>query len=324
MDYRCSAIKASFTLLLLGLAACQPTAPQGSIEPPDILRWAKPDANVLTILSTEPNECLTSNLKASNVTTTTQLHQQNIALGRMAFRSPFLLGGQAARRGLTCQSCHTQGQRNENFFVIGLSDEPGTADVTSFHFSDELGDESFNPALIPSLSDDVRGIDYDQNNDELEKFVTRLITKEFTGPTPLPEVKTALLAYLRDLDDSACQSSQLQGAALLRYKLTGISETFDILLNNSFKPDTQNFLTNALRAELGRLHLRYPNTQRIQKELVAISQGLKLREAPLTRENLASAQQRWDDLLPRMETAYNRSLFHEGAITDWADAALNR
>lgn len=319
MDYRRSAIKASLAFLFLSLAACQPTTPQGPIEPPDILRWAKPDANVVAILSIEPNECL-----ISQTTEAADLHKQNIALGRMAFRSPFLLGGQAARRGLTCQSCHTQGQRNENFFVIGLSEDPGTADVTSFHFSDELGDESFNPAPIPSLSDDFRGVDYDEAADELEKFVTRLITKEFTGPTPLPEVKTGLLAYLRDLNDTACESAQLKGKDVLSYKLTVISETFDVLLNNSFKAETQIFLTNALRSELGRLHLRYPNDPEIQKELVTISQGLISRQEPLTQESLTSAQQKWANLQPNMERAYKRSLFNESAILKWANDALNQ
>ena len=91
-----------------------------------------------------PNECLPRHETAKQT--------QKIAVGRLAFRSPYLLGGQAARRGLTCQACHGQGQTNTHFFVTGLSSAPGTADVTSFHFSDELGDEAFNPVPIPSLS----------------------------------------------------------------------------------------------------------------------------------------------------------------------------
>jgi len=113
-----------FFLTVLSLAACngETSKPSTDTPAPQITTWIHSDTNLVSALSEEPRECLPP---IANTQTT---------LGRLAFRSPFLLGGQAARRGLTW----------------------------------------------------------------------RLITKEFTGPEPTPEVESALLSYLRALDDSYC------------------------------------------------------------------------------------------------------------------------
>ena len=174
---------------------------------PEITRWIHPDDDIVTALSEEPCECLPEDASAQDI------------LGRLAFRSPFLLGGQAARRGLTCQACHSQGQTNSHFFVVGLSDAPGTADVTSFHFSDELGDEIFNPVPIPSLSDSIETVSFSGETDDLDKFVHRLITKEFTGPEPVPDVEAALLSYIRALDDRFCTTPTIADEDLWQFNI---------------------------------------------------------------------------------------------------------
>jgi len=304
-----------FTTLYLAvaticIAGCAERAPQTEFNPPDITRWAKPDVNVTELLSVEPNECLAP--------VTQNADFQAIALGRMAFRSPFLLGGQATRRGLTCQACHTQGVRNENFFVIGLSDEPGTADVSNFHFSDELGDEIFNPSPIPSLSDDIRGVDYDPTKTDFEDFVTRLITKEFTGKNPSPEIKGALMTYLRALDDSQCSDKILIGPDLLDYKVKVIEQTFGALEQNSYTTATQNFLTAALRIELGRLNTRFPNSGAVQSELLSISQHLNGRGADVTSAQIKRAAQQWTAMSPTITNHYSKSLFNPVAIERWS------
>jgi len=300
------------TLLLAGCAERAPQAKLGSpdIEPPDITRWAAPDVDLIQLLSVEPNECLPPPAQSGNL--------QNIALGRMAFRSPFLLGGQASRRGLTCQACHTQGARNENFFVVGLSETPGTADVSNFHFSDELGDEVFNPSPIPSLSDDIRIVDYDPNQSDFEDFVIRLITKEFTGKHPSPEIKTALLSYLRQLDDSHCTDESLSGADLLAYKVKVIDQTFVVLSQNNFTPTTQTFLSAALRVELGRLNTRFPNTETVQTELLGISQHLNSRGGDVSAAQIRQAAQQWSALAPNLASYYGESLFNPPMIAKWA------
>jgi len=290
--------------LLLGLAACgdNNAAVYQTAEPPDIGRWAHPDADYVALFSDEPNECLAATPPTEQV------------LGRLAFRSPFLLGGQAARRGLTCQSCHGQGAVNDGFFVIGLSETPGTADVTSFHFSDVLGDESFNPVPIPSLSDDIEGVDFAPNSPELEAFVTRLITKEFTGPVPSPQVKAALLSYLRGIRSELCDTPRLQQADLLAYKIRVIDQSFEALTTQDLPQDTLSFMTAALRIELGHLHDRFPNDPKLQAELVAISSAMRgaIRLAPMRDD--------WVNLKDRLAGAYKRSLFNPDIIRDWEAA----
>jgi len=296
-------------LIILSLAGCAEREPQEAVEPPDIIRWTKPGANIVALLYSEPNECLPAAVQSAEF--------QTIALGRMAFRSPFLLGGQATRRGLTCQACHTQGARNENFFVIGLSDTPGTADVSSFHFSDELGDEIFNPSPIPSLSDDIRGVDYDPAKTDFEDFVTRLITKEFTGKNPSPEIKSALLTYLRALDDTHCETAILTGEDLMAYKVDVIGQTFEVLAQNNFTVATQNFLTAALRVELGRLNSRFPNSPDMRGELLTISQSLNNRGADITETQIIAASAQWKILAPKVKDFYESSLFYPQTIENW-------
>jgi len=299
-----------FFLTLFTLAGCGNPAPQATFNAPDITHWAKPDVDITKLLSAEPNECLKPITKAAET--------HDIALGRMAFRSPFLLGGQATRKGLTCQACHTQGVRNENFFIIGLSEEPGTADVSNFHFSDELGDEVFNPTPIPSLSDDIQNVDYDPQKPDFEDFVTRLITKEFTGKNPSPEIKSALLKYLRQLDDTQCQVKTLIGPDLLAYKVKIIGQSFDTLSQNSFTQATRNFLAAALRIELGRLDSRFPNVAPMQSALSEISQGLNSRGGDISPEQISQATEKWAQLSPNIGSYYERSLFNPLTIKLWS------
>ncbi|MEP1231067.1 MAG: hypothetical protein ABJG88_10365 [Litorimonas sp.] len=299
-----------FFLTLLTFAGCGKPAPQTNINTPDITRWAQPDVDIAKLLSVEPNECLKPVTRAVDI--------QDIALGRMAFRSPFLLGGQATRKGLTCQACHTQGVRNENFFITGLSEAPGTADVSNFHFSDELGDEIFNPTPIPSLSDDIRNVDYDPKKTDFEDFVTRLITKEFTGKNPSPEIKTALLKYLRQLDNSQCSVQILTGPDLLDYKVKVIGQSFDVLAQNNFTRASQNFLAAALRIELGRLDTRFPNVEPVQSALADISQSLNTRGGDILPENITQAADKWAKLSADIPQFYDQSLFNPLTIKLWA------
>lgn len=294
--------------ILFGLVACSDNRAQYQTgEVPDIARWALPDADFVSLLSDEPNECLSASPSADQI------------MGRLAFRSPFLLGGQAARRGLTCQACHGQGDVNSNFFVIGLSETPGTADVTSFHFSDVLGDESFNPVPIPSLSDDIEKVDFDPAKPDLEAFVTRLITKEFTGPVPSPQVKAVLLSYLRGLTEQSCETPRLKQARLLAYKLQVIDQSFSVLTGQDLPRDTLDFMTAALRIELGRLHDRFPNHPKLQEALVGISTSMRAVALDET-VSLSSISDKWHDLSGQLGQAYERSLFHPRVILEWEAA----
>ena len=294
-----------FIILPLGLAACSGGSPKSaaSTPAPEITKWIHADTDVLLALSEEPRECLPPAAETQTV------------LGRLAFRSPFLLGGQASRRGLTCQACHGQGQVNPHFFIIGLSDAPGTADVTSFHFSDTLGDEVFNPVPIPSLSDEIEGVDF--KSTDLDAFVKRLITKEFTGPEPTPEVEAALLSYLRALDDSHCDSPNLNGAEHLDFKLQIISSSLEAIPKQTLSKESHDFMLAALRIELGRLHNRFPHHPKLRSRLVSMSADLN--PVKIDNPDLTKIAADWKTLEPSLRQAYETSLFDTSAIQEWLD-----
>ena len=300
---------AGLTLFGMALSSCKTEKIKTKEPVPDILLWSSSHSDIEALLSQEPNECLPK--------PETSQDRQAIALGRLAFRSPFLLGGQAARRGLTCQACHTQGQTNPHFFVKGLSNEPGTADVTSFHFSDELGDETFNPVPIPSLSDSHENINYDPAKMDLDKFVTRLITKEFTGPVPSQEVKSALLSYLRALDEENCQTETLYKSSLVTYKSDVITESFSVLALGQDSQDTLNFMVAALRQEIGRLHVRFPNQKSLQQKLEKISQTLNARGGNISLQAVQSASEDWDNIRPLISKYFEKSLCNPTTIKKW-------
>jgi hypothetical protein len=127
-------------------------------------------------------------------------------VGRAAFRTPELLGGQVARAGLACESCHQAGRRNPDFFFPHLSGAPGTADVTSALFSSHRDDGIDNPKLIPDLSGPKTAlkVPQDPGSDALAHFIHGQITEEFDGAEPPPAVLAGLATYVRSLDPAAC------------------------------------------------------------------------------------------------------------------------
>ena len=115
--------------------------------------------------------------------------RRSAEIGRIAFRAPLLLGGQAARVGLSCSTCHKNGRSNGHFHFPGLSSEPGTADVTNSLMSSHRGDGIFNPKPIPDLAGDPAKlkVSRDPRTRELPTFIHGLITQEFDGPEPPAE-----------------------------------------------------------------------------------------------------------------------------------------
>jgi hypothetical protein len=126
-------------------------------------------------------------------------------IGRVAFRAPLLLGGQAARAGLSCATCHRNGRTNPHFDFPGLSGDAGTADVTASLMSSHRGDGIFNPKPIPDLAGDPAKLKVSRNpaKEDLKKFIHGLITQEFDGPEPPPAALNGLVAYVRSVSPMA-------------------------------------------------------------------------------------------------------------------------
>lgn len=150
-----------------------------------------PDADARAFLE-EPAECLASRDLA-------------VETGRALFRSPALLGGPAARAGLSCNACHSGGRRNARFLLPELTDRAGAVDVTSEWSSKTRGDNIANPVDIPDLNGVTTRTTFGRLRDpSLNHFVHGVMVEEFQGQEPSPEVMAGVLAYLRALDEGEC------------------------------------------------------------------------------------------------------------------------
>ncbi len=125
-----------------------------------------------------------------------------IALGNMAFSAPQLFGAPARDAGISCATCHSEGDINRAFFIPGNSAHPGSADVSSALFNPKAGDSLDNPLDIPSL----RGIRFtapygrDGRFASLREFTRNVIVSEFNGPEPDPLILDALVAYQQQIE----------------------------------------------------------------------------------------------------------------------------
>lgn len=176
---------AILTLIAVGAIA---EGAQASFDLPiRAAQWLDPPQRV-TALSSQPLECASIPREPGQ--------RQLFEIGRAAFRAPLLLGGQAARAGLSCASCHSNGRRNQAFRFPGLSGDPGTADVTSSLMSSHRGNGVFDPKPIPDLALPGR-ISRRPGDPALENFIRGLIVEEFDGAEPPPLILRGLGAYVR-------------------------------------------------------------------------------------------------------------------------------
>lgn len=164
-------------------------------------RWIAPGSNEAKLLSEKPSECLAR--------PQTQELAYQVEVGRAAFNTPLLLGGQASRAGLQCESCHRGGRTNPRFFFPHVSGRPGTADVTTSVFSSHRGDGIDNPKPIPDLSGprELLKVSRDPKKPDLRVFIHGLVTEEFDGAEPPAAVMDGLAAYVRSLQPAACPSN---------------------------------------------------------------------------------------------------------------------
>lgn len=246
--------------LLVGLAACQGAPYEEPQAPPEIvsLNWLAATADPVVHLTQLPATCLTTP------------NDPSVQRGALLFESPMLLGGQAAKVGLSCSACHRNGRGNPEFVFVGISGLPGTADVTHGLFSKERADKVFNPVPIPDLASAAGQTRVDRTRDgELEAFLAAQIVEEFSGSVPDPTVVSDLASYIRALDVSACQPTASEPQHWRR----------EIeLMKTALAPDTPRSQTyrNAIRAAAGRLHERFPSSQHedLRQRLIDFSRAV--------------------------------------------------
>ena len=207
-------------------------------------RWSS-KAGLYDTLAREPAECLAWPREAGM--------RRSVAVGRAAFRTPLLLGGQAARAGLSCASCHRSGRGNPHFLFPALSGAPGTADVTSSLMSSHRGDGTANPKPIPDLAVSPPKVSRARQEAALERFIRGLIVEEFDGPEPTPAVLTGLADYVRALQPSACRGSARRPR--LSDRLVEAEQA--VSLAAEADPATGRLLLAAARSTLGGIDERF-------------------------------------------------------------------
>lgn len=189
-------------LLALFVAACATTTTQSAAPP--VLReqiWTEHTATLAHDLTHGPSECL--------ALTRDPMARNAIEIGRALFRSPALLGGPAARTGLSCNACHTNGRVNAHFLLPELTNRPGQADTTSEWASKVRGDGVMNPRPIPDLAGVGEKATHGHVNDpSLDHFTRSVMTEEFQGPEPTPQAFAGVITYLRALDTHACSPAE--------------------------------------------------------------------------------------------------------------------
>lgn len=284
-------------------------------------RWLAPGADPAMALGSSFAECLTPPKGAEAA--------YSVELGRTAFRTPMLLGGQAARAGLACESCHQGGRRNPDFFFPGLSGAPGTADVTSALFSSHRDDGIDNPRPIPDLSGPKTALKVSQDpaSPVLERFIHGQITEEFDGAEPPPAVLGGLAAYVRSLAPGACPTPARRPVRARDYvEEARRAVRAAVAALDHHDPAAAALMVEGARWRLGLIHERYddPASADARAELTAADLDLAAALAairagdPKAGERLGVWLARsagWAAILLREE---HRSLFDTGRLAEAA------
>ena len=251
------------------LALVAVISPAGSTPLPTFeeLKWTERGAEY-TVLSTAPTVC-TSSSKEPDFWA---------GAGEVIFRAPTLLGGQAAKAGLNCASCHRNGRDNPHFQMGGVSNSPGTSDVTNSFFGAMRGNGKFDPVRIPDLTAPGK-ISRDEQSAALEAFIRNLIVEEFDGNEPSDAVLKAIASYIRGIEDcgedypSTSLVRLTDTLLVIEQAVMGSKKWMGI---NANRQET-NLLIMAIRHQLGIISERYSGTHlSMQREsLLAESRALQ-------------------------------------------------
>jgi hypothetical protein len=240
--------QARFLILAAVLLVC------GAADQPQLpireARWLK-SPDLLADLTTLPAECV--------AWPKDEAQRRSVAVGRALFRSPLMLGGQAARAGLSCASCHRNGRTNPHFHFPGISGDPGTADVTASIMSEHRGDDIFNPKPIPDLGGDPGKlkVSRDPAKSDLKTFIHGLITQEFDGAEPPSAALESIAAYVRALKPAAC--AKASAAISLDAKLAEVDSAVELATKAYASDDSAvgRDLLAAARSTLGSIDERF-------------------------------------------------------------------
>lgn len=269
---------AGWTILVVLVLAASPA--KSELPVLSELKWIHSEVDAVAALTSQPPECFAE--------PATRDLARRARLGRVAFRSPFLLGGVAARVGMSCDTCHRNGHDNPDFFVAGVSGGPGTADVTGAVFSRRRDDGKPNPVRIPSLLDASSAPPFGTvlPAPDLRSFIHTAVVDEFQGEPPLEAVVEGLILYLQALQASACPERSRE-ARTFEASASDLLQTFDVLIESRRESEGRvaRFVVLSLRAELERVYRRFPPDVFVRERLIEHSRALSKFELRLIRPN---------------------------------------
>ena len=276
----------SASVLPLLAATLGLSGPAAFAGPPLIadMKWIGPDADAVAVVTNLPAECLIMSPDADRA--------RLIRLGRVAFRSPALLGGLAARVGMSCNSCHRNGHDNPAFHFTGVSGEPGTADVTGAVFSTNRDDGIRNPIRIPTLVNAGMAPPFGtiRPAPDLQTFVRAAVVDEFQGAPPPESVMTGLVAYLEGLQSDGCPK---QPIAMLSFEADAgeVLRILAVAIETLEHDDLHGglFALTSLRAALERVHRRFPESILERDELIGLSRSVSRPQALVEARRLSDA-----------------------------------
>jgi hypothetical protein len=221
-------------------------------------------------LTQEPFACVTAE----------PADRERIAEGEALFNSPFLLGGQAAKAGLSCAACHRNGRGNPDFAFGALSENAGHADVTDAFLGPKRADGIDNPVAIPDLAD-AASQTVSRKVESLTVFLDAQLTEEFEAARAAPETLAALAAYVAAIGAPDCPGG-LQPMSYRSELMRAQTAIERSAVYARTSPKAEAALRLAARAALGRLHERYPMRRQaeLRASLTDISRRIGAGEAP--------------------------------------------
>ena len=242
-----------------------------------------------------------------------------VVAGRALFNAPQLLGGQAARAGISCASCHSNGRRNPHFQLSGISDGPGTADVSASFFSTARSNGRFDPKPIPDLALPGR-ISRDRQSRALEDFLRGLIVEEFSGRPPGDAALGDLAAYVRAV--KTCPGAD-EEAIRMASRIGLFRDSIRAAVRAAAAGDgrTSARMTAAARWHLGLIAERLAGggNARARQELLGISRRLQvIGDSATGPEALLAELTRFDrQTAPRLLAAEKSSLYQPESVSRW-------
>lgn len=242
--------------------------------------------------------------------------------GLALFNSPALLGGQAAKAGLSCASCHANGRGNPHFLLPSLSGKAGTADVTNSFFGPARGNGVNDPVPIPDLAMPGK-ISRAQTDPALIHFTRNLIVEEFSGRQPSEAMLHSLAAYMRAVQSCAGGAGGDQDRRLYD-QLAIIDAALDsaIAMHQIGDHAATNVLISGARQQLGLIDERYAAARFKQEHLLLKNASMRLRAIANARDHskLPKLLQIWRQdfggkLTRRLKAGETQSLYDEMQIT---------